>query len=143
MPLPERVIKSDSEWQASLTPEQYFVLRHQGTEPPFTCLHNEHTGAGMYCCVGCGAPLFDASAKYDSCTGWPSFSQTLDPTSLTELMDYKLPFVRKEIRCTVCDGHLGHVFRDGPPPMGLRYCINGTALRFVPKEAAEKTKERK
>ena len=122
---------NDAEWKAKLTPEQYRVLRGHGTERAGTSPLNDEKRAGIYDCAGCGHPLFDAAAKYDSRSGWPSFFQPL-PGAVGEGVDHKLGYARTEIHCANCGGHLGHVFEDGPPPTGLRYCINGVALRFQP-----------
>jgi peptide-methionine (R)-S-oxide reductase len=131
----EKIMKDDKEWKAELTPEQYDVLRHEGTERPFTSpLLNEHRG-GAFACAACGLPLFDAAAKYDSGTGWPSFFQAL-PDHVETSLDTQLAAPRTEYHCARCGGHQGHVFNDGPQPTGLRYCNNGVALKFVPKESA-------
>jgi peptide-methionine (R)-S-oxide reductase len=125
---------SEQEWRKRLTPDQYYILRQQGTEYPGTSpLLNEHR-AGIFSCVGCDQPLFDASTKYDSHTGWPSFYQPL-PGAVGTLSDTSLGMVRTEVHCANCGGHLGHVFDDGPPPTGLRYCMDGIALKFTPKTA--------
>jgi peptide-methionine (R)-S-oxide reductase len=131
----ERIMKDDAEWKAELSPEQYDVLRHEGTERPFTSpLLNEHR-AGAFVCAACGLELFEASAKYDSGTGWPSFFQAL-PEHVETSADTKLVMPRTEYHCARCGGHQGHVFNDGPKPTGLRYCNNGVALKFVPKESS-------
>jgi peptide-methionine (R)-S-oxide reductase len=123
--------KSDEEWQEALTPEQYRVLREHGTEPPGTSPLNEEKRDGIFRCAGCGQPLFSSDTKYESCTGWPSFFQPLDNAVGTTIDDSY--FMRRtEVHCSNCGGHLGHVFPDGPPPSGLRYCINGVALNFEP-----------
>lgn len=123
---------SNAEWKKRLTPEQYHVLREAGTEAPFTSpLNNEHRG-GVFVCAACALPLFDSHAKFDSGTGWPSFYQPLTPQAVTTHTDFKLVVPRTEVRCARCDGHLGHVFKDGPQPTGLRYCMNGVALAFKP-----------
>lgn len=125
------VEKSDEEWSAALTPEQYEVLRDHGTEAPFTSPLNHETREGLFRCAGCGEPLFDAATKFDSGTGWPSF---WDPRqgAVGTMVDHSWFMVRTEVHCARCGGHLGHVFPDGPKPTGLRYCINGLALRFEP-----------
>lgn len=126
---------TDAEWKAKLSPEAYNVLRHEDTEYPGTSpLLNEHR-AGTFACAGCDLPLFDAATKYDSGTGWPSFYQPLE-NAVGESTDYKLGYPRTEVHCRRCGGHLGHVFTDGPPPTGLRYCMNGVSLSFVPAAGA-------
>lgn len=116
---------------AELTPEERRVILHQGTEPPFcgTLLNNKHAGA--YVCRLCGLPLFKANAKFESGTGWPSFYEPFDRDHIEELIDESHGMIRVEIRCQRCDGHLGHVFDDGPPPTGKRYCLNSVSMRFV------------
>lgn len=126
------VTKSEAEWRAILTPEQYKVLREEWTEPPYRNQYHDHKAAGTYVCAGCELPLFASATKYDSRTGWPSFWQPITPSAVGTKTDYKLIFPRTEVHCARCGGHLGHIFKDGPPPTGLRYCINSAALKFVP-----------
>lgn len=127
-----KVSKSDAEWRAQLTPEQYKVTRQHGTERAFTGPNWDNHEAGTYACVCCGKPLFRSETKFDSGTGWPSYYEPVAPDAVTEHKDRALFMVRTEIRCADCDAHLGHVFPDGPKPTGLRYCMNGTALEFEP-----------
>ncbi len=124
--------KSDDDWRRELTPEQFGVLRRHGTERPRSSPLDKEYGAGAYLCAGCGQALFGADAKFDSGTGWPSFSRPLrGAVGTTE--DRSLFMSRTEVHCARCGGHLGHVFPDGPKPTGERYCMNGVALKFVPK----------
>ena len=126
--------KTEAEWRQLLTPEQYAVLRQAHTEAPFTSpLNNEHR-KGIFACAGCSLPLYDAAAKFDSGTGWPSFFQPL-PQAIATSTDQSWLGTRTEVHCRRCGGHLGHVFDDGPPPTGLRYCMNGVALTFTPASA--------
>ena len=126
------VEKTDEEWRRILTPEQYDVLREHGTERPGSCALLAEKRAGTFSCVGCGQLLFVADRKFESGTGWPSFFSPI-PGAIEESTDSSWGMVRTEVHCSQCGGHLGHVFPDGPPPTGLRYCINGVALRFDPK----------
>jgi peptide-methionine (R)-S-oxide reductase len=129
------ITKSDEEWKTQLTPEQYRVLRHEGTEVPYSSPLNDEHRKGVFACAGCDLPLFSSDTKFDSRTGWPSFWQPLSNAVGTS-DDYKLLMKRVEVHCRRCGGHLGHVFEDGPKPTGLRYCMNGVAMTFKPGASA-------
>lgn len=129
------VTHSDAEWQRLLGPERYDVLRQEGTEPPGSSPLDHERGSGVYRCAGCDLPLFSSTTKFDSGTGWPSFYAPLRHAVATRA-DHSLMMGRTEVHCRRCGGHLGHVFDDGPPPTGLRYCMNGLALRFEPTKKA-------
>jgi peptide-methionine (R)-S-oxide reductase len=125
---------TDAQWRARLTDEQYHVLRKAGTERAFTGRYNAMKEAGVYHCAGCGLPLFVSDAKYDSGSGWPSFTAPMGEEAVTQLTDASHGMRRVEVRCARCEGHLGHVFPDGPGETGLRYCMNSAALDFEPKQ---------
>jgi peptide-methionine (R)-S-oxide reductase len=128
----DKLILTDAEWRARLTPEQFQVLRQHGTERPGTGCFLGTKDPGTYVCAGCGNPLFPSGEKFESGTGWPSFTKPVSPEALTSIVDRAHGMVRTEVRCARCDGHLGHVFPDGPPPTGLRYCMNSAAMDHVP-----------
>lgn len=127
-----KIQKSDAEWREQLSPEQYRILRQAGTERAFTGPFWNAKEKGLYRCAGCGEELFISDTKFDSGCGWPSYFEPVKPGAVTEHRDMSHGMVRTEVRCANCGGHLGHVFPDGPPPTGLRYCINGHAMTFEP-----------
>ena len=128
--------QTEAEWRVKLDPEQFQVLREAGTERPFSGKYNDTKTPGSYKCAGCGTELFSSDAKFESGSGWPSFYEALDPEKIKEVEDRAYGMVRTEVRCATCDGHLGHLFPDGPNPTGMRYCINSAALDLEPAEPA-------
>jgi len=126
----KKISKTDAEWEAQLTAEQYRVMRRAGTEPPFSGEYDQFWESGMYRCAGCGHPLFDSESKFNAGCGWPSFHSELDSAGIVQRPDFSHGMSRIELCCPKCGAHLGHVFPDGPPPTGQRYCINSVSLEF-------------
>ncbi len=128
----DKIVKTDGEWKKSLTADQYNVLRQEGTEQAFTGKYWDNHAKGVYVCAACGLALFSSDTKFESGTGWPSFYQPIYPENVASTTDRSFGMSRTEVHCPRCGGHLGHVFEDGPPPTGLRYCINSVSLNFIP-----------
>lgn len=130
----DKIKRTDAEWKAELTPEQYRVARLKGTERPFSGEYNDSKAEGTYACVCCGQPLFASNTKFDSGTGWPSFYAPIDEDAVATEADHSLLMSRTEVLCSKCDAHLGHVFPDGPEPTGQRFCLNSASLNLMPKD---------
>ncbi len=138
---PGKVRRTEAEWRARLTPDQYYVTRQQGTERAFTHPYHKEKSEGTYHCVCCGAPLFSSQSKFDSGTGWPSYFEPINPDNVAELEDISMFMRRTEVQCARCEAHLGHVFPDGPKPTGQRYCINGLALSLKSEKKSDPSAE--
>ncbi len=138
----KKVVKSDAEWKAQLSEEAYYVLRKAGTERAYSGQYWDHHGKGTYTCAACGLPLFDSKTKFDSGTGWPSFYEPIQPQNVINHEDNAYGMSRTEVVCARCEGHLGHVFEDGPKPTGLRYCMNSVSLNFQKEQITSPKKEK-